>query len=539
MVADPWILKIRRKGGRNPAADGDGASSTIGILSFEVANAMSRAVNLHRSLSDGEVSRLRDQILSSPALRTLVSSHEPHLVALAVAEKLDELNRIAAATSRLGRRCSLPALQGFEHVYADLLAGRIDPANLGFLSRDMDGSVRKMERLASSTAALYAELEALTELEQSAKKFPPTPANEETRRVFNQRIQWQRHDVKQLRASSLWNQSYDKVVLLLSRAVCTMYSRICHVFGDSISELEYLQDKESKQLSGPIIARRHIPLNSGLLRSGGGDYRSGQIQKSGVVAVHGVNLQRDGLRFNCRANPGRLFMECLSLGSPASLRQIDGHFDDDETSVSRSRTVSLVQFSGEHGGNKPGRSARSCFNPKSRLTMLAPPSTVGGSALALHYANVIIVIEKLLRYPHLVGEEAKDDLYQMLPASLRIALRRSLKSYVKSLAIYDAPLAHDWKEALERILSWLSPMAHNMIRWQAERNFEQQQIVFGGNVLLLQTLYFADRGKTEAAICELLVGLNYICRYEQQQNALFDCTSSVDFDDCVDWPMQY
>lgn len=179
------------------------------------------------------------------------------------------------------------------------------------------------------------------------------------------------------------------------------------------------------------------------------------------------------------------------------------------------------------------------FGPKSRLPLHAPPSTVGGSALAMHYANVIIVIEKLLRYPHLVGEEARDDLYQMLPTSLRVLLKASLKTYAKELAIYDAPLAHDWKERLDGILRWLAPLAHNMIRWQSERNFEQQQIVSRANVLLVQTIYFAEREKTEAAICELLVGLNYICRYEHQQNALLDCASSFDFDDCVDWEMHY
>jgi hypothetical protein len=77
-----------------------------------------------------------------------------------------------------------------------------------------------------------------------------------------------------------------------------------------------------------------------------------------------------------------------------------------------------------------------------------------------------------------------------------------------------------------------------MIRWQSERNFEQHQIVKRTNVLLLQTLYFADRGKTETAICELLVGLNYICRYEHQQNALLDCASSFDFEDCMQWQLQ-
>lgn len=176
------------------------------------------------------------------------------------------------------------------------------------------------------------------------------------------------------------------------------------------------------------------------------------------------------------------------------------------------------------------------FGPKSRVLLYAPPSTVGGSALALHYANIIIVIEKLLCYPHLVGEEARNDLYLMLPTSIRKALKTNLKSYMNGLAIYDAPLAHGWKERLEETLKWLSPLAHNMIRWQSERNFEQQQqVVTRANVLLLQTLFFCDCKMTEAAICELLVGLNYICWYEHQQNALLDCASSFDLEDYMEW----
>ena len=92
---------------------------------------------------------------------------------------------------------------------------------------------------------------------------------------------------------------------------------------------------------------------------------------------------------------------------------------------------------------------------------------------------------------------------------------------------------------LDGILRWFAPLAHNMIRWKSERNFEQQQVVTRTNVLLLQTLYFADREKTEAAVYELLVGLNYICRYEHQQNALLDCASSFDFEDCMEWQLQY
>ncbi|KAF2313950.1 hypothetical protein GH714_020817 [Hevea brasiliensis] len=316
-------------------------------------------------------------------------------------------------------------------------------------------------------------------------------------------------------------------------------------------------------------------LKRAISRRSSNGFQSGPIEKPVVVKKEtSVKSRIDSRRgeeglfraeeiiFPCGTSPGRLFMDCLSLSSSAS--KLDNDEDDvienedkgsqisgccsvvnggtkrehPNISGSSNRIPSGVSFSGDHNRQARCGVMDARFGPKSRLTVHASPSTVGGSALALRYANVIIVIEKLLRYPHLVGEEARDDLYQMLPTSLRMSLRTNLKSYVKNLAIYDAPLAHVWKETLDGILRWLAPLAHNMIRWQSERNFEQHQIVKRTNVLLLQTLYFAERGKAEAAICELLVGLNYICRYEHQQNALLDCASSFDFEDCMHWQMQ-
>ncbi|KAL6650303.1 hypothetical protein ACP70R_009228 [Stipagrostis hirtigluma subsp. patula] len=550
MVAEPLVHKVLSMATSSssskkvrPAANAKGGEAAedgrVGILSFEVANAMSRAANLYRSLSDAEAARLLGPLcLGSHAVRALVPGDDARLLALALAEKLDALNRVAGVASRLGRRCTLPALMGFDHVYADLLAGRSDAAAAAFAvasPSDAAALVRKLDRLAAATAALYAEIEALTELEQSARKLP----TDEARRALEQRTRWRRHDVRRLRDSSLWNWTYDKAVLLLARAVCAIYDRIRLVFGDPMLGLELLaanrespQCDQSRQLSGLVAAK------SGPIQANFSDVKSGPIARVDIDMPRSVNL-----RSNCGASPGRMFMECLSFSSSVSWKDgFEDEFLEDASCISTIRSGMLVPFSGEQGvspttkSGKIGRKAR--FGPKSTVTSLAPPSTIGGSALALHYANIIIIIEKLLRYPHLVGEEARDDLYQMLPSSLKAALRKNLKTYVKNMAIYDAFLAHDWKETLEKTLAWLAPMAHNMIRWQAERNFEQQQIVLKGNVLLLQTLYFADREKTESVICELLVGLNYICRYEQQQNALLDCSSSLDFDDCVEWQLQ-
>lgn len=602
MVAEPWCLRMGNQVSTNVKRHSllienskkfKQEKQVVGILSFEVANMMSKIIHLHKSLTDSEIVKLKNEIFKSVGVRGLVSDDEEKLLELVVVEKLDDLNRVASVVSRLGKKCTIPALQGFEHVYGDIICGVIDVKDLGFLVKDMEGMVRKMERYVNSTASLYCEMAVLNELEVATKKFQQNQ-HEESRKAFEQKLAWQKQDVRHLEDVSLWNQTYDKVVELLARTVCTVYARISTVFGNALIKRDLLGNPAAgsqfgcsgslqqtnrgfSEKSGVIVADSKVEvmdayLKKPVLRNSNSRCRSGPIERgaSGKRSMshntqtklgrnEGSLFGTENFNFACGMGPGRLFMECLSLSS-ASKTDINNDLGTDDrssqisgccsvssgtkreqSSVSGSfnRSPGSIRFSGDTRQLKSCVADAAKHGPKSRITLYAPPTTVGGSALALHYANVIIVVEKLLQYPHLVGDEGRDDLYQMLPTSLRKTLKASLRSYMKGLAIYDAPLAHDWKERLEGILKWLAPLAHNMIRWQSERNFEQQQIVKRTNVLLLQTLYFADCQKMEAVICELLIGLNYICRFEQQQNALLDCASSIDFEDCMEWQLQF
>ncbi|KAJ0093580.1 hypothetical protein Patl1_25182 [Pistacia atlantica] len=567
MVAEPWILKMGNQVSSNlkhalllepsskkkKSPKSHEAKHFIGILSFEVANVMSKTIHLHKSLTDSEISKLKAEILNSEGIKYLVSTDQNHLLQLALAEKLDDLNRVASVVSRLGKKCCEPALQGFEHVYNDVMTGVIDVKELGFLVKDMESMVRKMERFVNATANLYGELEVLNELEQTSKKFQQNQ-HEESRRAFEQKLIWQKQDVRHLKEISLWNQTCDKVVELLARTVCTIYARICVVFGETALKRDILGlseehsvvvKDECRQVSGHVQVVSG-PLKRGLSRRSSNGYHSGLIEKGGLEKREiSLKSRMDSKRgevafcrvddFNvpCGASPGRLFMECLSLSSSVSKFDDDG-IDCEERSSQISGCCSVDNGSLKREPIHSGSFVRSQisvpFSVDQRQSMcgvtngahFGPQKQIDRICFSLYF-----------------GEEARDDLYQMLPASLRMSLKTNLKSYIKNLAIYDAPLAHDWKETLDGILKWLAPLAHNMIRWQSERNFEQQQIVTRTNVLLLHTLYFADREKTEAAICELLVGLNYICRYEQQQNALLDCASSFDFEDCMEWQLQY
>ncbi|KAK1272578.1 hypothetical protein QJS04_geneDACA020622 [Acorus gramineus] len=160
-----------------------------------------------------------------------------------------------------------------------------------------------------------------------------------------------------------------------------------------------------------------------------------------------------------------------------------------------------------------------------------PPSTLGFAGLGLHYANLIVVIERMVRSPRLIGSDARDDLYGMLTGSLRAALRERLRG-VATVGAGDAGLAEEWRSAVARILDWLSPLAHAMIRWQADRSFDRRRSSAADaaagaeapakereHVMLVQTLHYANTEKAEAAIVELLVGLNYLWRFEMEMSA--------------------
>jgi hypothetical protein len=106
MVAEAWILKMgnqvssnlkhallletltKKKQNQKRSEN----KETIGILSFEVANVMSKIVHLHKSLSESEISKLKNEILNTEGVKNLVSSDEGYLLELAMVEKLEELN---------------------------------------------------------------------------------------------------------------------------------------------------------------------------------------------------------------------------------------------------------------------------------------------------------------------------------------------------------------------------------------------------------------------------------------------------------------
>ncbi|KAE8713228.1 putative EF-TU receptor [Hibiscus syriacus] len=139
------------------------------------------------------------------------------------------------------------------------------------------------------------------------------------------------------------------------------------------------------------------------------------------------------------------------------------------------------------------------------------------SGTCVSLQNLIVTAERCFHSTTSIGDEARENMFEMLPISLKQVLRRKLKGqWSKDSEESDGGqgLTHGWEEALEDIIGWLAPMAVDTLRWQQERELEQQELDVRQTVLLLQTLHFSDLEKTEVAIVEVLVGLSCIYRYE-------------------------
>ncbi|KAG6396485.1 hypothetical protein SASPL_142636 [Salvia splendens] len=91
----------------------------LGILAFETAKTMSRLISLYKSISDEEISRLRNDAIRSKGVAFLNSGDEKFLLSLASAERLKDLDHAAAAVARQGKKCFDFGLERFDLVYKE------------------------------------------------------------------------------------------------------------------------------------------------------------------------------------------------------------------------------------------------------------------------------------------------------------------------------------------------------------------------------------------------------------------------------------
>ncbi|VAH32486.1 unnamed protein product [Triticum turgidum subsp. durum] len=138
---------------------------------------------------------------------------------------------------------------------------------------------------------------------------------------------------------------------------------------------------------------------------------------------------------------------------------------------------------------------------------------LGPAGLALHYANTIIQIYGIVSRSGYVPANSRDALYQGLPPRVRLALPNKLRtsSMPRELTIDQI------RVMMERTLKWLVPMAINttcargFLRFSEWAKSGTERVGRGpGRPDVIETLYHADKARTEAYILELVVWLHHL-----------------------------
>ncbi|KAG9145036.1 hypothetical protein Leryth_027688 [Lithospermum erythrorhizon] len=498
MALETWLLKVKKS--ISHSFDAVRAAtphskpalikkSNLGVLAFEAAGLMSKLLHIWQSLSDKNIAHLKNHSIFLEGVRKIVSNDDDFLLSLACAEMVEILRCVSKSLSRMSKKCQDSSLRAFDRFLNEFADSGRDPNNWVLTQKEMEAKCKKMNIFVTSTSNLHKEMDELSVLETCLKKSmnqlkaakdgsfsvkehsSSTSCNNSNKIIeLKRKIIVQKQEMKNLKEISLWSKSFDSVTSLLARSIFTVLARIKIVFGIG------------HHLYPPYYLPRCISASATV-------YPSNQ--------PHSNN--------SCNFVSGPLIM------SPKLQDNKKDFVSGPLMIVKDNNTTAHV----------PDPQERLLFFESYSNVLKPQETTLGAVALCLHYANLIIVMEKMIRSPQLIGIDARDDLYSMLPKSIRSALRARLKGI--GFSATDAVLAAEWREALHKILGWLSPLAHNMIKWQSERSLEQQKLMpkknINSNVLLFQTLYFANQEKTEAAITELLVGLNYVWRFEREMNA--------------------
>ncbi|CAM0904603.1 unnamed protein product [Alopecurus aequalis] len=138
---------------------------------------------------------------------------------------------------------------------------------------------------------------------------------------------------------------------------------------------------------------------------------------------------------------------------------------------------------------------------------------LGPAGLALHYANTIIQIYSIVSRSGYVPANSRDTLYQGLPPRVRLALPNKLRtsSIPRELTIDQI------RVMMEKTLKWLVPMAINttcargFLRFSEWAKSGTERVGRGpGRPDVIETLYHADKTRTEAYILELVVWLHHL-----------------------------
>ncbi|XP_058088946.1 protein PSK SIMULATOR 1 [Magnolia sinica] len=208
----------------------------ISILSFEVANTIVKGANLMQSLSKENIKHLKEVVLPSEGVQTLVSKDMDELLTIASVDKRDELKVFSGEVVRFGNRCKDPQWHHLDR-YFDKLGSEITPQRQS--REEAEAVMQQLMTLVQYTAELYHELHALDRFEQDYRRKLQEEENSnavqrgDSLAILRAELKSQRKHVRSLKKKSLWSKILEEVMEKLVDIVHFLHLEIHDAFGSA------------------------------------------------------------------------------------------------------------------------------------------------------------------------------------------------------------------------------------------------------------------------------------------------------------------
>ncbi|KAG0576407.1 hypothetical protein KC19_5G077900 [Ceratodon purpureus] len=248
------VANLNTRGGFAAVAVSKG--SKIGILAFEVANTIVKGCNLKHSLGAEDMKTLKEEILVSEGVQRLVSTNLDELMAIAAADKRNELKVFTDEVVRFGNHCRDPQWHCYDRVFQRLVKEIEIPK---VPNKEADEVMDNLMTLAQNTADLYHELHSLdrfrTDLKRKQQEEESAGAaarGGETVALLRSEVKSQEKHVEALKKRSLWSRTLEEVMEQLVDVANFLYQEIHDNFGPNV----FLEEpaEEAKRNAGKLGA---------------------------------------------------------------------------------------------------------------------------------------------------------------------------------------------------------------------------------------------------------------------------------------------
>ncbi|KAJ8760619.1 hypothetical protein K2173_015286 [Erythroxylum novogranatense] len=206
----------------------------ISILAFEVANTIVKGANLMQSLSKENITYLKEVVLHSEGVQSLISRDIDELLRISAVDKRDELKVFNGEVVRFGNRCKDPQWHNLDR-YFEKLGAEVTPEKQ--LMEEAKTDMQDLMNLVQYTAELYHEMHTLDRFEQDYKRrLEEDDGSNVAQRgdslaILKAELKSQRKHVKNLKKKSLWSKILEEVMEKLVDIVHFLHLEIHEAFG--------------------------------------------------------------------------------------------------------------------------------------------------------------------------------------------------------------------------------------------------------------------------------------------------------------------